>query len=49
MNTMNQGGNLRYFPQLDPGMDKYKFRLMTSMGIREELKGFRWFEVSVGS
>ena len=32
MNTMNQGGNLRYFPQLDPGMVKYKFRLMTLMG-----------------
>ena len=27
--TMNQGGNFRYFPQLDPGMVKYTLRLMT--------------------
>ena len=27
--TMNQGGNLRYFPQLDPRMVKYILRLMT--------------------
>ena len=27
--TMNQGGNLRYFSQLDLGMVKYNLRLMT--------------------
>ena len=27
--TMNQGGNLRYFPQLDPGLVKYIRGLMT--------------------
>ena len=39
--AMNQGGIPRYFPQLDPGLVKYKVRLMTSKRvIKEQRKAF---------
>ena len=37
---MNQGGIPRYFPQLGPGLVKYKVRLMTSKGNSRGIERF---------